>query len=170
MTFAPAPHPSPVGGTPPPRPRRPLWHWLLLGGAGLALLLVALIVALILIWQILGRGDPEATLDDFYDSLQTSDCALFEETTTQEYRDATGLTSCDVFEEATSEVTGVDYEVTDRVNRFGYAIFYVTERYEDGDQTVEVPLRYFVERTSGQWDLAGIELVDEDAPDPITGS
>ena len=169
MTFAPAPRPG-SAGPPPPRPRRPLWHWLLLGGAGMALLLVALIVALILIWQILGRGDPEATLDDFYDSLQTSDCVLFEETTTQEYRDATGLTSCDVFEEATSEVTGVDYEVTDRVNRFGYAIFYVTERYEDGDQTVEVPLRYFVERTSGQWDLAGIELVDEDAPDPITGS
>src|SRR5690625_6480838 len=88
MTFAPAPRPG-SAGPPPPRPQRPLWHWLLLGGAGMALLLVALIVALILLWQILGRGDPETTLDDFYDSLQTSDCALFEETTTPEYRDAT---------------------------------------------------------------------------------
>ena len=169
MTFAPAPRPG-SAGPPPPRPQRPLWHWLLLSGAGMALLLVALIVALILLWQILGRGDPETTLDDFYDSLQTSDCALFEETTTPEYRDATGLTSCDVFEQATSDMTGVDYEVTDRVNRFGYAIFYVTERYEDRGETIEVPLRYFVERSSGQWGLAGIEPVDENSPDPITGS
>src|SRR5699024_12050457 len=52
MTFAPAPRPG-SAGPPPSRPRRPLWHWLLLSGAGMALLLVALIVALILLWQIL---------------------------------------------------------------------------------------------------------------------
>ena len=149
MTFASPSYPSPAG-RPAPKPGRPTWHWLLLGGAGLMVLLVALLVAAIILWQILGRGNPENTLDDFYSALRTSDCELFEQ--------------------ATSEVTGVDYEVTDRVNRFGYAIFYVTERYEDGGQTVEVPLRYYIERSSGQWNLAGIELVDEDAPDPLTGS
>lgn len=169
MAFASAPHTGPVGA-PSPTPKRPLWHWLLLGGAGMMLLLVALIVAVILIWQILGRGDPETTLDDFYASLQSSDCELFEATTTSEYRNATGLSSCEVFEQATSEVSGVDYEVTDRENRFGYAIFSVTERYEDRGEIIEVPLLYYVERSSGQWDLAGIELVDEDAPGPVTGS
>src|SRR5699024_11449516 len=112
----------------------------------------------------------ETTLDAFYDSLHPSHCAPFGEATTPEDRDATGLTSCGVFGQATSDMTGVDYEVTERVNRFGYAIFYVAQRYEDRGETIEVPLRYFVERSSGQWGLAGIEPVDENSPDPITGS
>src|SRR5690625_667667 len=53
MTFAPAPRPG-SAGPPPSRPRRPLWHWLLLSGAGMALLLVAIIVSLILRWQVQG--------------------------------------------------------------------------------------------------------------------
>lgn len=169
MIYASAPHPGPTGA-PGSQPKRPTWHWLLLGGAALVALLIAGIVVLILAWQLLGRSDPESTLDNFYVSLQDSDCELFEESTTPEYRDDTGLTSCQLFEETTSEMTGIDYEVTDRVNRQGYAIFSVTETYTQDGQTVEVPLRYYIERASGQWGLAGIELVEEDAPDPVTGS
>lgn len=169
MNFASAPSPGPVGMR-STTPKRPTWHWVVLGAAGLVALLVALIVVAIIAWQILGRGNPENTLDDFYTSLQDSDCELFEESTTQEYRDITGINTCDVFDEVSSGVTGIDYEVTDRVNRQGYAIFYVTERYTDGDERVDVPLRYYVERIGGQWDLAGIEVVDPSAPDPITGS
>ncbi|MGY5766347.1 hypothetical protein ACXET9_14250 [Brachybacterium sp. DNPG3] len=153
----------------PARPKRPLWQWIVVAGVALLGLLIVLIVAAIVLWQILMRGNPQDTLDDYYSSLSQGDCDLFQESTTRDFRDATGLSDCSIFEAATSGVTDIDYEVTDRVNRSGYAIFYVTEAYSDDGVRVEVPLRYYVERTDGQWDLAGIELVDPTQPDPITG-
>lgn len=167
MSYAPTPR---EGGwnAPPGKARRPLWHWLVLGGIGMIGLLITALVAGVILWQILARGNPESTLEDFYQSLQEGDCELFQDSTTQEYRDLTGLTSCDLFSEATSEREGIDYEVTDRVNRQGYAIFFVTETYTLEGEQVEVALRYYVERTGGQWDLAGIELVEESG-DAVAG-
>lgn len=152
-----------------PRRRRPLWQWLLVAGVAAVGLLIVLVVGAIVVWQLVVRGNPQDTLDDFYDSLSQGDCTLFRDSTTADFRSSTGLTDCGDFELATEGVTDVDYEVTDRVNRSGYAIFYVTESYSDGGETVDVPLRYYVERADGQWDLAGVELVDPSQPDPITG-
>jgi hypothetical protein len=117
--------------------------------------------------QLLGRGDPRSTLDDFYSALETTDCELFMESTTERYRDATGLTSCEVFEREIGAVSAVDYAVDERTNRQGYAIFEVTETYSVDGEQVEVPLRYYVRRIDGQWDLDGIELLDEGS-EPVT--
>lgn len=163
-------HPHAPQGPPPTapgRPRRPLWHWLLLAAvAGLGLLVVGVLGAVIA-FQLLTRGNPQSTLEDFYASLGSTDCELFMDSTTEEYRAATGLTSCPVFEEALGGVTSVDYRVEDRINRQGYAIFEVTETYLDDGEEVEVQLRYYVRRIDGQWDLDGIELV-EPGGQPIT--
>ncbi|MDN5900086.1 MAG: hypothetical protein L0H74_08470 [Brachybacterium sp.] len=154
--------PSPSG-----RPKRPMWHWLLLGGAGALGLLVVGVFAVVIAFQVLTRGDPQSTLEDFYSSLESTDCELFMESTTDEFRQATGLTSCESFEGALGDVSSVDYQVDDRINRQGYAIFEVTETYSDNGEDVEVELRYYVRRTDGQWDLDGIELVAEGG-EPIT--
>ncbi|MGP9538801.1 hypothetical protein ACT3SP_12365 [Brachybacterium sp. AOP43-C2-M15] len=154
--------PAPSGRT-----GRPLWHWLLLGGAAAAGLLVVAVLAAIIAFQLLTRGDPQSTLEDFYTSLATTDCELFMDSTTEDFRDATGLSSCPVFEEQVGGVRGIDYEVDDRINRQGYAIFEVTESYSDGGESVEVQMRYYVRRIDGQWDLDGIEVVSE-GTEPIT--
>ena len=164
MTYAPAPQgrPAPIG-----RARRPLWHWLVVGGiAAVGLLIVAAFGVFILI-QVVTRGNPEHTLDDFYTSLQEADCELFMESTTEEYQSMTGMTSCSIFDGQVSGVSGVDYEVTDRINRQGYAIFEVTETYSQDGEEVEVQLRFYVRRLEGQWGLDGIELLSEDSQ-PIT--
>lgn len=151
----------------PGRSRRPLWHWLLLAGVGALGLLVIGILGIVIAFQLLTRGDPQSTLEDFYVSLESADCELFMDSTTEEYRAASGLTSCPVFEETLGGVSSVDYRVEDRINRQGYAIFEVTETYVDDGEEVEVQLRYFVRRIDGQWDLDGIELV-EPGGQPIT--
>lgn len=164
-------HAQPPQGRPLPsssgRPRRPLWHWLLLGGVGAVGLLVIGAFALFIGYQVLTRGNPQSTLEDFYSALESTDCELFMDSTTEEYRQATGLTSCGIFEETLGAVSGIDYEVEDRINRQGYAIFEVTETYSAGGEEVEASLRYYVRRIDGQWDLDGIELVDENSV-PIT--
>ncbi|ASK65046.1 hypothetical protein CFK39_03525 [Brachybacterium avium] len=154
--------PSPSG-----RPRRPLWHWLLLGGAGALGLLVVGIFAVVIAFQVLTRGNPRTTLEDFYSSLENTDCELFMESTTDDFRRVTGLTSCESFEETLGDVSAIDYRVQDRINRQGYAIFEVTETYSDNGEAVEVELRYYVRRIDGQWDLDVIELVAEGG-EPIT--
>ncbi|MFC7457122.1 hypothetical protein ACFQS2_07995 [Brachybacterium sp. GCM10030267] len=147
--------------------RRPLWHWLLAAGIAAVGLVIVGLFAVIIAWQVLTRGNPQSTLEDFYSSLQSGDCELFEDSTTQEYRESTGLTSCEVFEETVGGMSGIDYEVTERTNRQGYAIFDVTETYTVDGRDTEVQLQYFVRRTDGQWDLDGIRLV-EPGDDPIT--
>lgn len=149
------------------RPKRPTWHWLVLGAVALLGLLVVAALALIIGWKILDRGNPEDTLDDFYTSLQSADCDLFMESTTDEFQQDTGLTSCAVFDENISGVSGVNYEVTDRTNRQGYAIFEVTETFTADGQSESVDTRYYVRRVNGQWDLDIIEAV-QPGSDPIT--
>lgn len=164
-------HAQPLPGSPQPapggRPKRPMWHWLVLAGVAALGLLVVGVMAVIIVVQLLGRGNPQTTLEDFYDSLATTDCELFMDSTTEEFRTGTGLTSCEIFESELGQVSAVDYEVDDRINRQGYAIFEVTETYSVEGQQVEVPLRYYVRRIDGQWDLDGIELLEEGA-EPIT--
>ncbi|APX32563.1 hypothetical protein BH708_07330 [Brachybacterium sp. P6-10-X1] len=165
MAYAQAPHGGPM--TPPPgRPARPAWHWLVLGGIALAGLLLVAVFAAFIGWKILDRGDPERTVDDFYTSLQDADCELFMESTTDEFQEATGLTSCSIFDDHIEGISGVDYEVTDRVNRQGYAIFEVTESYSSGGQSESADLRFSVRRLDGQWDLDLMELV-EPGSEPI---
>lgn len=151
----------------PKRPKRPTWHWLVLGAVALLGLLLVAALALFIGWKILDRGNPEDTLDDFYSSLQSADCDLFMESTTDEFQQATGLTSCDVFDASISGVSGVSYEVTDRTNRQGYAIFEVTETFTENGQSESVDTRFYVRRIDGQWDLDIIEAV-EPGSDPIT--
>jgi hypothetical protein len=163
-------HPHAPQGPPPAAPgrsRRPLWHWLLLAGIAALGLLVVGVLGAVIAFQLLTRGNPQSTLEDFYASLESTDCELFMDSTTEEYRAATGLSSCSTFEEALGGVTSVDYRVEDRINRQGYAIFEVTETYVDDGEEVEVQLRYYVRRIDGQWDLDGIELV-EPGRQPIT--
>lgn len=157
-------HPSAGRGG---RPKRPLWHWLVLAGIALLGLLVVGVMAVIIAVQLFTRGNPQSTLEDFYTSLETTDCELFMDSTTDDFRTATGLTSCGVFEQELGAVSAVDYEVDERINRQGYAIFEVTETYSVDGQQQEVPLRYYVRRIDGQWDLDGIELLDESS-EPIT--
>lgn len=157
------------GPTPPSAGRtgRPLWHWLVLAAVTAAGLLVVAIVGVIIAIQLLGRGNPQDTLDDFYTSLAEHDCELFMESTTQDYRERTGLTRCEVFDAELGGVSAVDYQVEDRINRQGYAIFEVTETYSRDGEQIEVPVRFYVRRIDGQWDLDGIEVVDSDSQ-PIT--
>lgn len=149
------------------RPKRPMWHWLLVGGVAAVGLLVIAAFAILIAFQVLTRGNPQSTLEDFYASLETTDCELFMDSTTQEYRDATGLTSCSIFEEALGGISAIDYQVDERINRQGYAIFEVTESFSSNGEDAEVQLRYYVRRIDGQWDLDGIEVVDPGA-EPIT--
>ncbi|WP_157773409.1 hypothetical protein [Brachybacterium vulturis] len=149
------------------RPKRPLWHWLLLGGVAAAGLLMVAAFAIYIGFQVLTRGNPQTTLEDFYASLESTDCELFTESTTETFREATGLTSCRSFEENLGDISAVEYQVDDRINRQGYAIFAVTETYTDNGEEVEVELRYYVRRIDGQWDLDAIELVQE-GTEPIT--
>ncbi|WP_157975658.1 hypothetical protein [Brachybacterium sp. YJGR34] len=161
---------APQGGGPRPGPGRagrPLWHWLVLAGIALLGLLVVGVFAIVIAVQLLTRGDPESTLDDFYTSLESTDCALFMDSTTEQYREMTGLTSCEVFEENLGGISSVEYRVEERINRRGYAIFEVTETYSVDGEEVDVSLRYYVRRVDGQWDLDGIELV-EDGAEPLT--
>lgn len=152
---------------PTTRPKRPIWHWLLVGGVALLGLLLVAALAIFIGWRILDRGNPEDTLDDFYSSLQSADCELFMESTTDEFQQATGLTSCAVFDENIAGVSGVDYEVTDRTNRQGYAIFEVTETFTADGQSESVDARFYVRRIDGQWDLDLVETV-EPGSEPIT--
>lgn len=149
------------------RPKRPMWHWLLIGGVAAVGLLVIAAFAIFIAFQVLTRGNPQSTLEDFYTSLETTDCELFMDSTTEEYRDATGLTSCSIFEEALGGISSIDYQVDERINRQGYAIFEVTESFSSNGEDAEVQLRYYVRRIDGQWDLDGIEVVDPGA-EPIT--
>lgn len=162
MVHAQAPNIGP--SNPPSRaPKRPTWHWLLIGGVALAGLLVVAIFAAFIGWKILDRGNPQETIDDFYASLQGADCDLFMESTTDDFQGYTGLTSCSVFDENIAGISGVDYEVTDRINRQGYAIFEVTETYTADGRSESADLRYYVRRIDGQWDLDVIELVDPES-------
>lgn len=160
MSFAPSPVPGPA---PASRPRRPTWHWLVLGGIGLVGLLVLALVAGIILWQILVRGNPQDAVDDFYTSLAEGDCELFQETTTERFRDAT-FPSCAEFDAATAGISAADYTVDDRMNRQGYAMFTVTETVTIDGRPEEVQLRYYIVRAEGDWYLDGIELIDGDAP------
>lgn len=161
-----SPYPSAPGST-PGRAKRPVWHWILLGAVALLGLLVVGTLGVIIAVQLLTRGNPQSTLEDFYTSLETADCELFMDSTTEEYRAATGLTSCTILEDELGPISAVDYEVNDRINRQGYAIFEVTETYTVEGQEVDVDLRYYVRRIDGQWDLDGIELLEPGA-EPIT--
>lgn len=156
-------HPRPAGapGGASGRPKRPTWHWAVLGGCGVMVLLVSLVVAAVLFFQIANRGNPQDTLDDFYTAMDDSDCTLFMETTTEEYREATGLVDCSTFEGMTSQMGTIDYTVDERINRQGYAIFGVTETYQDGGQDVEAPLRFYVRRFDGGWYVDGVEVAGE---------
>ena len=161
---------SPQGGPPPAspgKPKRPLWHWLLMAGVAAVGLLLVAVFAIFIVMQLLNRGNPQSTLEDFYTSLETTDCQLFMDSTTEDFRTATDLASCGSFEETLGGVSAVDYTVEDRINRQGYAIFEVTERYQSEGESVEVELQYFVRRVDGQWDLDGISVVDPDS-EPIT--
>ena len=137
-------HAQPVQGGPPParggRPKRPMWHWLLLAGVAAVGLLVVGAMAVLIAVQLLTRGNPQSTLEDFYSALETTDCELFMDSTTEELRTGSGLTSCEACEPERGTVDG---------------------------QQVEVPLRYYVRRIDGQWDLDGIELLEEGA-EPLT--
>lgn len=161
MSYAPHPRPA-LAGAPSGKGGRPLWHWLVLGGGVLIALLVAAVIAGLILWQVLSRGNPQNTLEDFYQSLQDTDCEMFEDSTTERFRDVLGIASCQEFESAFSAFDGIDYEIEDRLDRQGYAIFTVTETYTEGAHQEQMAVRYYVRRIDGQWDLDAIEIVDDD--------
>ncbi|WP_062947760.1 hypothetical protein [Brachybacterium sp. sponge] len=105
-------HAQPVQGGPPParggRPKRPMWHWLLLAGVAAVGLLVVGAMAVLIAVQLLTRGNPQSTLEDFYSALETTDCELFMDSTTEQFRTGAGLTSCEVFEQELGAVSAVD--------------------------------------------------------------
>ncbi|GAA4523878.1 hypothetical protein GCM10023160_14590 [Brachybacterium paraconglomeratum] len=146
------------------RPKRPMWHWLLVGGCAAVSLLVIAAFALFIAFQVLHRGNPEDTVDDFYTSLESGDCELYENSTTEQFREGFGLTSCADFEAAFSAGGTADYTVDDRVNRQGYAIFDVTESFTRDGQPVQAEVRFFVRRIDGQWDLDGLQPIDASTP------
>lgn len=163
MVYAQAPQGRPLP-PPSPRPGRPTWHWLLLGGVAAVGLLVVAIFAVFIAYQVLTRGNPEDTVDDFYTALETGDCALYQDSTTAPFRQDFGLTSCADFEAAFSSGGTAEYTVEDRVNRQGFAIFDVTESFTRDGEPVQAEVRFFVRRVDGQWDLAGLQSIDEDTP------
>ena len=163
MVYAQAPQGPPMPSS-SGRPKRPMWHWLLLGTVALLGLLLVAVFAIFIAFQVLSRGNPQDTVDDFYAALETGDCELYEDSTTEPFREAFGLTSCADFEAAFSGGASADYTVDDRVNRQGFAIFDVTESFTRDGQPVQAEVRFFVRRIDGQWDLAGFESIDEDTP------
>lgn len=150
-------HPQPAG--PAGKPKRPAWHWVLLGSCSLLALLVGLGVTGIVGYQILNRGNPQDTLEDFYSAMAEGDCELFQESTTVEYRQATELDDCGTFEAMTSRMGDLDYEVNERINRQGYAIFEVTETYQSNGQAMEAKLAFYVRRFDGGWFVDGVEVL-----------
>lgn len=163
MVYAQAPQ-GPSMPSSPGRAGRPMWHWLLLAAIAFFGLLVAGAFALFIGFQILNRGNPEDTVDDFYASLETGDCELYQDATTEQFRQDFGLTSCTDFEAAFSGDASADYTVDDRVNRQGFAIFDVTESFTRDGEPVQAEVRFFVRRVDGQWDLAGLQPIDEHTP------
>ncbi|WP_299298319.1 hypothetical protein [uncultured Brachybacterium sp.] len=163
MVYAQPPQGRPLSSG-SPRPRRPMWHWLLVGGVAAVGLLVIAVFAIFIAFQVLTRGNPQETVDDFYTSLETGDCELYENSTTEQFREGFGLTSCADFEAAFSAGGTADYTVDDRVNRQGYAIFDVTESFTRDGQPSQTQVRFFVRRIDGQWDLDGLQPIDEDTP------
>ena len=163
MVHAQAPQGPPVPPT-PGKPKRPMWHWLLLGGVAALGLLVVAVFALFIAFQLLNRGNPQDTVDDFYASLETGDCELYKNSTTEAFREGFGLTTCADFEAAFSAGGTADYTVDDRVNRQGFAIFDVTESFTRDGEPVQAEVRFFVRRIDGQWDLDGLQPIEADTP------
>ena len=158
MSFA-QPLPSGPAGSRPGKAKRPTWHWVVLGGCSLLALLIALGVAGLVGYQILNRGNPQDTLENFYSAMAEGDCELFQESTTVEYRQATELDDCGTFESMTSRMGDLDYEVNERINRQGYAIFEVTETYQSNGQAMEAKLAFYVRRFDGGWFVDGVEVL-----------
>lgn len=163
MVYAQAPQGRPMSSG-SGRPKRPMWHWLLLGGVAAVGLLVIVAFAIFIAFQVLTRGNPEDTVNDFYTSLENGDCELYMDSTTEEFREGFGLTTCADFESVFSAGGTADYTVDDRVNRQGYAIFDVTESFTRDGQPSQAEVRFFVRRIDGQWDLDGLQPIDEDTP------
>ena len=153
------PQPAGPAGARPGKPKRPTWHWVLLGSCSLLALLVGLGVVGVVGFQILNRGNPRDTLDNFYSAMASGDCELFEESTTEEYRQATELDDCATFDEMTSQMGQLDYTVDERINRQGYAIFEVTKTYQSGGQAMEAKFNFYVRRFDGGWFVDGVEVV-----------
>ena len=164
MSFA-QPHPTGPPGAGSAKPKRPVWHWVVLGSCSLIALLVGLAMAGYLAFQILNRGNPQDTLDNLYSAMATSDCEQFEQNTTEEFRDAIQMTDCAVFEQATANMVELDYEVNERINRQGYAIFEVTETFQREGQNLEAQMRFYVRRFDGGWYLDDLEVVQPPASD-----
>ena len=145
------------------KPKRPTWHWLVIGGLLAAAALLVLVVGSVLLIMILARGNPQDTLDSFYESMRTGDCELFMESTSETFRDSTGLTSCSVFEENLAGID-IDYDVNKRVNRSGYAVFGVTEHYQHPELgPVDVDMEFYIARRDGGWQMDGVLEASEDS-------
>lgn len=150
--------PQPAG--PAGKPKRPTWHWVLLGSCSLLALLVGLGVTGIVGYQILNRGNPQDTLENFYSAMAEGNCELFQESTTEEYRRDMDLADCASFESMTSRMRDLNYSVDERINRQGYAIFEVTETYQSDGQAMEAKLAFFVRRFEGGWFVDSVQLID----------
>lgn len=150
--------PQPAG--PAGKPKRPTWHWVLLGSCSLLALLVGLGVTGIVGYQILNRGNPQDTLENFYSAMAEGDCELFQESTTEEYRRDMDLADCASFESMMSRMGDLNYSVDERINRQGYAIFEVTETYQSDGQAMEAKLAFFVRRSEGGWFVDSVQLID----------
>lgn len=166
-------HPSPMAHAGGPAPRsaskRPMWHWLVLGGIALFGAIIITTVGGLVLWTILTRGNPQDTVDDFYTSLSTRDCDLFMSTTSEGFRQKTGLTDCATFDEAVNpEDANIHYEVTERINRSGYAIIGVRQEVHTPDMRTEtVDISFLVRRESGGWLMDGI--VEGDPSSLVSG-
>ncbi|MDN6329988.1 MAG: hypothetical protein L0J84_11680 [Brachybacterium sp.] len=141
-----------------------MWHWLVLAGITAVGLLVVAAFALFIAFQILNRGDPEDTVDDFYAALEDGDCELYMDSTTEPFRQDFGLTTCADFEAAFGGNGTAEYTVDDRVNRQGYAIFDITESFTRDGEPAQAEVRFFVRRIDGQWDLDGLMPIEEGTP------
>lgn len=122
---------APVPGMPPAPPKRPIWPWLV-GGGALLLVIIGVIVAVIVAGVLAARpsgpdpdpgpvgpvGSPEETLQDLFDAWWAGDCDAYLAVTTPEFGadwtqddDTSGFT-CESFEQRADSYYGASTDLT----------------------------------------------------------
>ena len=105
----------------PPRPRRPMWHWLLLGGVAASDCWWWASSRVFIGFQLLTRGNPQTTLDDFYSSLWRTPTASVHGV---HDRGVPAGDRADELRDVRGGLSGgaqrVDYQIDERINRQGY--------------------------------------------------
>ena len=129
---------APQGPRPAPGPSARCGTGCSLAGVA-ALGLLVWVFAVVIAFQVLDPGAiRRRPLEDFYSALGTTDCELFDGL---HHRGLLRGDRPDQLLDLRGAFSSVDYEVDERINRQGYAIFEVTESYSSaGERRGQAPL------------------------------